>query len=307
MERSAMLDVGRLQVLLHVIEQGSVTGAAAQLSYTPSAVSQQLRRLEHEVGQPLLTRHARGMVPTEAGQVLAGHARKVIRQLAAAEADLREIAGVRRGQLSLGTFATLGSSFMPLAVQRFRTLYPSIRLSIHSAREDALVQLLEEGAVGLSLLWDYEWRRLDPERFALTPLFEDPTVLVVAADHRLARKRFASMADLAAEPWIIRANEHPVVEVLRRSAMAAGFEPRISFEANDYQEAQAMVSVGFGIALAPRTAMTNKHPGVRIVSLGDSAPPRRIVAAHRHDRVRAAAEIAFHEVLIDMARDYQVD
>ncbi|GAA1240133.1 LysR family transcriptional regulator [Janibacter melonis] len=302
-----MLDVSRLQVLLHVIEGGSVTAAAARLQYSPSAVSQQLRRLEREVGQPLLTRHARGMVPTEAGQVLAGHARKVVRQLTAAEADLAEIAGLRRGQLSIGTFATVGSSFVPLAVQRFRQLYPSIRLHIHSDREQGLIDKLEEGEVGLSLLWDYEWRRIDPSQVALTTLFEDPTVLVVAADHPLAGERSVHMRDLADEGWIIRSEQHPVVEVLHRSAAAAGFEPRISFEANDYQEAQAMVSVGFGVALAPRTALTNKHPGVRIVSLGDSAPPRRIVVAHRHDRVRAPAEIAFHEVLLDMAQGYQPD
>ncbi|WP_308012878.1 LysR family transcriptional regulator [Janibacter melonis] len=299
--------MSRLQVLLHVIEGGSVTAAAARLQYSPSAVSQQLRRLEREVGQPLLTRHARGMVPTEAGQVLAGHARKVVRQLTAAEADLAEIAGLRRGQLSIGTFATVGSSFVPLAVQRFRQLYPSIRLHIHSDREQGLIDKLEEGEVGLSLLWDYEWRRIDPSQVALTTLFEDPTVLVVAADHPLAGERSVHMRDLADEGWIIRSEQHPVVEVLHRSAAAAGFEPRISFEANDYQEAQAMVSVGFGVALAPRTALTNKHPGVRIVSLGDSAPPRRIVVAHRHDRVRAPAEIAFHEVLLDMAQGYQPD
>ncbi|QFQ31452.1 LysR family transcriptional regulator [Janibacter melonis] len=302
-----MLDVSRLQVLLHVIEEGSVTAAAARLQYSPSAVSQQLRRLEREVGQPLLTRHARGMVPTEAGQVLAGHARKVVRQLTAAEADLAEIAGLRRGQLSIGTFATVGSSFVPLAVQRFRQLYPSIRMHIHSDREQGLIDKLEEGEVGLSLLWDYEWRRIDPSQVALTTLFEDPTVLVVAADHPLAGERSVHMRDLADEGWIIRSEQHPVVEVLHRSAAAAGFEPRISFEANDYQEAQAMVSVGFGVALAPRTALTNKHPGVRIVSLGDSAPPRRIVVAHRHDRVRAPAEIAFHEVLLDMAQGYEPD
>lgn len=302
-----MLDVSRLQVLLHVIEEGSVTAAAARLQYSPSAVSQQLRRLEREVGQPLLTRHARGMVPTEAGQVLAGHARKVVRQLTAAEADLAEIAGLRRGQLSIGTFATVGSSFVPLAVQRFRQLYPSIRMHIHSDREQGLIDKLEEGEVGLSLLWDYEWRRIDPSQVALTTLFEDPTVLVVAADHPLAGERSVHMRDLADEGWIIRSEQHPVVEVLHRSAAAAGFEPRISFEANDYQEAQAMVSVGFGVALAPRTALTNKHPGVRILSLGDSAPPRRIVVAHRHDRVRAPAEIAFHEVLLDMAQGYEPD
>lgn len=300
-----MLDVKRLQVLMYVVERGSVTAAAEALSYTPSAISQQLQRLEREVGQPLLERKPRGMVPTDTGHVLAGHARKVLRQLTAAESDLAEIADVRRGHLDLGTFPTVGSSFLPLAVQRYRQLYPSIQLTIHSAREDQLIQKLEEGQVGMSLLWDYAWGRVDDSQLSLTTLFTDPTVLIVAADHRLARRKQVKMADLCNEQWIIRSENHPVVEVLHRSAVAAGFTPKISFAANDYQEAQAMVSVGFGVALAPRTAVVNKHPDVRIVSLGGTAPARRILVAHRPDRVRAAAEIAFHEVLLEIARTYR--
>jgi DNA-binding transcriptional LysR family regulator len=300
-----VLDVKRLRVLLHVVEEGSVTAAADALMYTPSAISQQLLRLEREVGQPLLERHARGMVPTEAGHVLAGHARKVLRQLAAAEADLEEIAGVRRGHLNLGAFPTIGSSFLPLAVQEFRKRYPAIQLTIYSGREDDLIRMLEEGQVGLSLLWDYEWSRIDPTHLGLATLFVDPTILVVASDHRLARRRNVTMSALADEEWIIRSEGHPVVEVLRRSALAAGFEPRISFQANDYQEAQAMVSVGLGVALVPRTAVVNKHPDVRVVSLGNSAPARRILAAYRPDRARTAAEIAFHEVLTEIAATYK--
>ncbi|WP_148572894.1 LysR family transcriptional regulator [Nocardioides caldifontis] len=299
-----MLDVKRLRVLLAIVEEGSVTGAAAALGYTPSAISQQLLRLEREAGQPLLDRQARGMQPTEAGLVLARHARKIVRQLAAAEADLADIADVRRGSVTLGTFPTVGSSFLPLAVRRYRELYPAIELSIESGREDRLVQMLEEGRVAMSLLWDYEWQRVDNDELVLTELFTDPTVLLVGATHRLARRRTVKMADLADEQWIIRAGGHPVVEVLRRSALAAGFTPKIAFHANDYQEAQAMVSVGLGIALAPRTATVNQHPDVRVVSLGDTAPPRRVLAAHRAGRVRGAAELALHDVLVDTAARY---
>lgn len=299
-----MLDIRRLQVLLAVVEEGSVTGAAAALGYTPSAISQQLLRLEREVGQPLLDRHARGMTPTDAGVVLATHARKVLRQLAAAEADLAEVAGVRRGSVTLGTFPTVGSSFLPLAVRRYRELYPNISLTISSGREDNLVRMLEDGTVAMSLLWDYEWQRIDDGELVLTELFTDPTVLLVGANHRLARRRTVKMGDLAAEPWIIRAGGHPVVEVLDRSAVAAGFTPTIAFQANDYQEAQAMVSVGLGIALAPRTATVNQHPDVRVVSLGDTAPSRRVLVAHRRGRVRGAAELALHDVLVETAASY---
>jgi molybdate transport repressor ModE-like protein len=300
-----VLDVRRLALLAAVLDSGSMTAAADELGQSPSAVSQQLRRLEKEVGQPLLQRQSRGVRPTEAGAVLAAHARHLLRRLEAAEADLAEIAGLRRGTLAMGTFPTVASSLLPLAVSRFRSQHPHVRLDVRSARLDELTAMLEDGTVGISLLWDYEWSRVDPGEFALTPLLEDPTMLVVAADHRLARRRHVSMAELAEENWIVRAHAHPVAEVLERSCRAAGFTPRIAFQANDYQEAQAMVSVGLGVALAPRTAVINKHPDVRVLSLGRGAPARRILIAHRHDRVRAPAELAMHQVLVEVAREYQ--
>src|SRR3954452_25035827 len=108
-----MLDVRRLQVLLAVVELGSVTAAAEALTYTPSAISQQLRRLEHDVGQPMMRRHARIIVPTEGGVVLSVHACKVLRQLDPAQADLDEIAGLSRGKVVLVTFPTVSSSCLP--------------------------------------------------------------------------------------------------------------------------------------------------------------------------------------------------
>ena len=300
-----MLDVRRMALLAAVIDSGSMTAAAAALSYTTSAVSQQLSRLEKEVGQPLLQRQPRGIVPTEAGLVLADHARRITRQLAAAEADLAQVAGLRRGRLTIGTFPTVGGSLLALAVSRFRTAHPGVRLSVRSARLDRLTEMLDSGEADLSLLWDYAWNRVDPEAYALTHLLDDPTMLVVSANHPLADRKRVDMADLAAEEWVVREPDHPVAEVLDRSCRAAGFSPRIAFHANDYQEAQAMVSVGLGIALAPRTAVTNPHPDVRVISLGSTAPARRILLARRRERVPAPAEAAMVRVFAEVARQYQ--
>lgn len=112
------------------------------------------------------------------------------------------------------------------------------------------------------------------------------------------------MGELADEQLIVRANEHPVAEVLERSCRAAGFSPRISFQANDYQEAQAMVSVGLGIALAPQRAVVNQHPGVRILRLGRRMPARRVVLAQRRDRFRAPVEVAFQRLLIESGKNW---
>ena len=116
-----------------------MTAAAEALNYTPQRCPNNCGAWSPEVGQPLLQRQARGVTATEAGAVLAEHARRVARQLGAAEADLAQIAGLRRGQLTIGTFPTIGSSLLPLAVSRFTTAHPDIRLSVHSSRLGNLV------------------------------------------------------------------------------------------------------------------------------------------------------------------------
>ena len=107
------------------------------------------------------------------------------------------------------------------AVHRFSELHPAIRLDIRSERQPQLIEWLENGTVDLSLLWDYQWQRLDSAQLDLTELFSDPTVLLVSAEHRLARRRRVAMAELAEESWVFRL-DHPVVEVLQRAAVAAG-------------------------------------------------------------------------------------
>jgi molybdate transport repressor ModE-like protein len=298
-----LFDMRRLALLVEVVEQGSITAAAELMMYTPSAVSQQLRKLEQEVGQPLLTRRSRGVVPTEAGQVLADHARKIVRQMHAAQSDLDQIAGLKRGSLTIGTFPTLAGSFLPTVIRVFKKRYPAIGLSVRSARFDELVADLESGVTGLCLLWDYPWNPFHDDAIRVTEVFRESTVILVARGHRLAEQEQVTMEELRHESWIVRAEAHPVVEVLQRSAHEAGFEPAIGFLANDYQEAQAMVSVGMGVAMVPRTAVALQHPDVRVLSLGPDAPLRRVLLAQRQDKVYAPAEVAFHSTLLEVARE----
>ncbi|WP_087874489.1 LysR family transcriptional regulator [Arthrobacter globiformis] len=306
-EARDLFDIRRLALLVEVVEQGSITAAADLMLYTPSAVSQQLRKLEQEVGQPLLNRRSRGVVPTEAGQVLAGHARKIVRQMRAAQADLDQIAGLKRGSLTVGTFPTLAGSFLPIVIRAFKKRYPAIGLSLRSARFDELVADLQSGVTGLCLLWDYPWNRFHDDSIRITEVFQESTVLLVSRGHPLADREEIRMEELRKESWIVRAEAHPVVEVLQRSAHEAGFEPTIGFLANDYQEAQAMVSVGMGVAMVPKTAVALQHPDVRVVSLGSAAPLRRVLLAQRQDKVYAPAEVAFHSTLLEIARERSGD
>ncbi len=278
----ADFDLHRLHLLREVGRHGSLTSAATALSFTTSAVSQQIAKLEHEVGVALIDRHPRGVVLTDAGQALLRYADDIDRTIEAARAEMGEFAGLRRGQLRMGTFPTVGASLMPDVVLAFRARHPDVAVTVVSARRAGLLEGLRRRDIELTLLWDYPWERVEDEDLALVPLMRDPTVLLVPSVHPLAARRSVKIESLQDQEWIVR-DEHPVADVLRRVCRDAGFEPRIAFAANDYQETQGMVAAGIGIALAPQLALSALRPDIVAVPLA-GAPARRILLAHLANR-----------------------
>ncbi|MDT0318779.1 LysR family transcriptional regulator [Streptomyces millisiae] len=301
-----MLNVRRLLLLTEIAEHGSLTGAASAAGMTASAASQQMSRLEAEVGQPLLERLPRGVRLTGAGEALVARGRAIRRELRAAQADLDAFARLDRGTLRLGSFPTVSASLLPLALTRFARAHAGAEVVVRSAMLAQLREMLHTGEVELALLWDYRWNRVSDEALTLTHLLNDPTVLVVPANSRLLDEPEVSLRSLAAQHWIIRADNHPVAEVLRRSCRLAGFEPRIAYESHDYQEAQAMVAAGLGIAIAPRLALTNRRNDVRLVRLGADvpAPIRRILLARPENRMPTPATLAMIDILHAVAERF---
>jgi molybdate transport repressor ModE-like protein len=301
-----MLDVRRLLLLTEVAEHGSLTGAAEAAGMTPSAASQQMSRLEAEVGQPLLERLPRGVRLTDAGAALVARGRSIRRELRAAQADLDAFARLDKGTLRLGSFPTVSASLLPLALTRFTRSYPGTQAVVRSAMLAQLLEMLHTGEVELALLWDYRWNRVTDEALTLTHLVNDPTVLVVPATSELLDEPDVTLGSLAKQHWIIRADNHPVADVLRRSCRLAGFEPKIAYESHDYQEAQAMVAAGLGIAIAPRLALTNRRNDVRLVRFGSDvpAPIRRILLARPKNRTPTPTALAMTEILRTVAERF---
>jgi DNA-binding transcriptional LysR family regulator len=290
-----VLDVRRLRVLTEVAGRGSLSAAAEALSYTASAVSQQIAALEREAGTVLLERRARGVVLTEAGQVLVRHADAVLAQLAAAEGELAALEDLRTGRLRMASFATAGASLLPLAVDAFRARHPEIAFSIQQASPQESVARLRDGTLDLAITVD-----LGPspaEGVEIVHLFHDPVQLALHRDHPLAAKPDIRLADLREEIWIDVPRLTSGGRVLVRACERAGFTPRVAYESDDYTAIQELVGAGVGIALLPDLALCPAHERVVLRSLDADRPSRDIQAATRTAAFRSPAANAMLEIL----------
>ena len=275
-----MLDVRRLRVLREVALRGSIAGAAEALRFTPSAVSQQVAKLEREAGVPLVDRGPRSVSLTPAGWRLVEHAEAILDRLARAEIELRALAG-RPPALRLGSVTTAAVGIVPDALIRFGAVCPDVEVTVAEADPLASLARLPTRELDLAIVFEYDYVPLpsDP-RIVLEALLEEPLRVVLPAEHPLARRRAVRLADLADETWICstpRSSCHPFTE---RACRAAGFEPRIRFEFDDYAAMQNLVASGAGVALAPDLGLTRLSPGVaaRPIAFG---PKRRVLAAYR--------------------------
>ena len=238
-----MLQVSRLKVFVEVAKQGSISAAAEELSYTQSAVSQQIAALEAETGVTLIERLPRGVRLTTAGSTLLAHAEGILGRLAAAEADLEAIAGLRGGQLRMASFPTAGATLMPLAIAMFRAQHPEVELTLAEGEPEEIAPRLYAGEFDLALLFEFEGTSESlVADLVRQPLFEDPMFLALPADHPLSRRRTLRLADLRAEAWVQTSSSSACARHVVRCCHVAGFEPIVSFESDDYQTVQGLVA-----------------------------------------------------------------
>jgi DNA-binding transcriptional LysR family regulator len=298
-----MLSMNRLHVLREVVATGSFSRAADALSYTQSAVSQAIATLEGETGLALLERTRTGARPTPAGAALAAHASGILAQLEAAEDELKAIATGRGGRLRVASFPTAGATLMPQAVAGFRASHPGVELDLAEGEPEEIVPRLRAGEFDLALLFEFEGtsERLGPDvrRF---DLLDDPLHLALPHDHPLAARQRLRLEDLSEESWIQTSAASPCARHVVRSCHAAGFEPRVSFESDDYQTVQGLVAVGVGVALIPQLALSSVRPDILVRPLDPQTPVRRVFAAAPSGAAATPALATMLEVLRDASR-----
>ena len=304
-----MLDVKRMRVLREVAQRGSFSAAGEALGYTQSAISQQVAALERETGSTLVERGARGIRLTDAGQALVDNAEGILARIAAAEEELEAIAGLRGGRLRLASFPTAGATLVPLAIAEFSRSHPGIELSLMEAEPEVALPMLKAGELDVALIFEYsplphayyEEHRADIE---LLHLLDDPMYVALPPDHPLAEKRTIRLADLSADSWVQGDCNGSCGAMHIAACEAAGFEPRVAFQTEDYNVVQGLVAAGVAVSLIAELALANLRDDVVIRSLGRQAPIRHVHAATLASGYRAPATEAMLEVLKVAASDY---
>jgi DNA-binding transcriptional LysR family regulator len=307
-----MFDVKQLRVLRAVAEHGSFSAAAEALSYTQPAVSQQIAALERRAGTTLVDRGSRGVRLTDAGRALVEHADVVLARLAAAEAELEAIAGVRGGRVRLSAFPTAAAAILPSAVALFSERHPDVDLSFLQAEPQEAAPKLRAAELEVAVVFEYrdlyqpEFDHLY-EGVELHDLLADPMYLALPRHHPLARKQRVRLEDLAEETWIQDDTGGECGRLHQAACRSAGFEPRsLGFQSDDYNVVQGLIAAGVGVALLPALALTNVRDDIVVRSLGRQAPSRRVAAATVAGRFRSPATEAMLGILQEVASRFEL-
>jgi DNA-binding transcriptional LysR family regulator len=258
------LNLERLRVLHAVSGTGSVRGAAETLHVTTSAISQQLKALEREVGQLLVERQGRGIRLTDAGSVLAEHAGELLAQVERVEADLAERRGAVVGELRLAAFATAARGLVPPVLKGLRERYPALRLRLTELEPLEAVPALCRADLDLAIVQDWPDAPVAlPDGLASRHLLDDVLEVALPADHPLAGRAYVTMAELAGADWITWTDGQLCHGWLRQFLG----EPTIAHTASEHSTQLALVDAGMGVAISPRLGREPIPDGVRLVSV----------------------------------------
>src|SRR5688572_22441805 len=298
----AGLEMRHLLALVAVVDTGTFSGAAEQLGYTQSAVSQQVATLERIVGTPLFERPGgpRPVRLTTAGETLLTHARAVLARVSSAATDLRALASGEQGELRVGTLPSVGTKILPRLLGTFRAEWPGIQIVLRESRDSAeLIHAVETSDIDVTFIdiGPYETGPLE-----VRPLLDDPMVFLAPAAAPEAGQRTVSIADIAHLPMIGTRNPgcRQIIDDAFRQAPGS---PRYVFRSDDHPTIQGLIGSGLAYAVLPLLTVDEHDPKVAVIPIDPEPPPRRLGIAWHPERRPPLALMPFVEAAAGICRD----
>jgi len=288
------MELRQLRYLVALAEERNFTRAAAREHVAQPALSQQIRRLEDEVGLALAQRTTRSVSITEAGEMLVTRARLILAELDSARSELDGLRGIQRGHVAVGAMHTMGPIDITMALATFHQRHPEVELSVREQSSEELAEMLRYDELDLAFLSVTE--RIESRGLELRQLIDEELVVVLSPDHRLAATGHVEMRELAGEEFISYHEGARLRELLLAAARQAGFEPKIKLESNESRRIRRLVSRGMGVAILPRSDAEIPGAEITVATLSRPALRRDITLAWRADRRHPPAARAFIEL-----------
>lgn len=261
-----MLDTEKLIVLRAVAEHGSIAAAARELGYTRSAVSQQMSALERSAGVSLLIRGGNAVTVTPLGERLLEHTERILVELRAAEATLRQSDGVA-GRIRIGVPFREGPAIMSTALTSIRQRYPRLEITLRSVTDLHGAEEVKHGHLDMVILSTFGASPPLPEAgLRQWVLSRDPLRVCAPATHPLAELESCTVEQLRDEPWIV-CQDNPLGTLVLGLCTAAGFRPSVAATVQDVATALGLVAVGWGVTIAPELTPAAAESSIRRIPL----------------------------------------
>lgn len=287
------MELRQLEVLAAVADAGSLTAAAARCHLSQPAITQQIKALEDEIGEPLLIRRARGVEPTPAGRTVLEHAARLLAErdrLRDAFTGRREL---RHGRVAFGIIPTIAPYLLPQWLGPFRERFPGITIAVSESRTSELIQQLAEGAIEFAILSDVPESDRKKWSLQVKELFREPLLLAAPADHPLARRKAPpGPSDLQAGELIHLKGGHCLAD--RTLRLCKIREPDPGLQCDQLGTALSMVAAGLGVTVVPKLATRNRMlDGIVLRPFAGKGLDRMIALLKRRDAKDspAAAEL----------------
>jgi LysR family hydrogen peroxide-inducible transcriptional activator len=287
------MELHQLRYFLAVARTKNFSRAAEQCHVAQPSLSQQIMKLEEELGERLFERTKREVSLTPAGDLLRVHAERVLQEVELARDGVREFRGLVRGRVVLGVLPTVAPYFLPQRLRAFSSRFPAVEVVVHEDTTDQLAAAVLAKEVDLALV------SLPVERVGLAAeeFFDEKLLVALPAGHALAKRPRLTFDDLEREAFILMKEGHCLSGQALQFCRINGFAPQISFRSAQIETVLAFVAKGWGVSVVPEMACTRPMRGVRFRTLAGMT--RSIGIIYRKARPLSHASRA----LVDFLRD----
>lgn len=290
------MEVHQLRYFCAVAESGNFTRAAEATRISQPSLSQQIHKLEDELGAKLFDRLPRSARLTQFGTAFLPKAKAILRQIGEARVEIREMASVEGGEVVLGAIPTVAPYLLPSMLSSFARQHPTISVNVVEEITPTLLERLHAGTIDLALLA----LPVVGDELISTELMQESLFAVLPEKHALARRRSIVLDDLRDEPFLLLKEGHCFRDNALQACRQSRINPNIVFESGQFATILAMVSAGMGVSVVPQMA-ASETPGCRFVLIDDKRNRRRIGVARLKYRYPTRAQTALLGHLQKMA------